>query len=183
MEFRIKDTNYISSEEMKIVITDYYKKRNYILVGTELRIRINRGYYFCDAFACDLNEFIEFEIKTSKKDLYSDLKTKEGKHKLYTSKCIKNPHAPNKFYFVVTEELYNDFNIKKHIEELNPNYGIICIKFWGKEYWQVDICKSANNLHKNKPKDKLIKDMYKKLSAENISLRKRLYMYKKSDIN
>jgi len=178
MAFNIKDVNHITSEEMKIIITDYYKKRNYILVGTELRIRINRGYYFCDAFACNLDEFIEFEIKTSKKDLYSDIKTKEKKHSLYLSKNIKNPHAPNKFYFVVTEELYRDFNIRKHIENISPNYGIICIKFWAEDCWQIDICKSAKPLHNNEVKEELIKNIYKKLSAENISLRKSLYTAK-----
>ncbi len=171
--------NEINSQLFKIITMDYFRhNRQFELVATEYRLRVLKKLFYADVIALNDKEFIELEIKINKKDLYIENDTKKLKHSFYKNgqqNIDKNYFIPNRFYFVLTEDMCRDREVISYINSLNKNYGIIKIRIWDDKLVSIDIIKNGKLLHKNKPSKNLIEKINKKISAENISLRKKLY--------
>lgn len=153
----------INSDLMKVVIASYFRYRlRYNYVCTEYDCR--------DLIACNSKYMTEVEVKIS----YSDLKAdkKKYKHNVYKKGLKDNP---NYFYYAITEEMYDDGKSVKYIKEnLNPSYGIMWIKDWREPI----IMKRPTLLHKNKVSQKELSAILRRVSSENICLRKKLYELK-----
>lgn len=156
----------ITSDFMKIVVASYYRFRlHYYHTCTE--------YDFMDVCCCNGKKLVEIECKISKSDLKKD---KEKKKHLYYCGQKKSKYAtvPNRFYYCITRKMYEDKECVQFIEDLNPNYGIFIVENW-REPIRV---KEAKNLHTNNVTQKLIEDIIKRITSENIGLRKKLYAIK-----
>lgn len=164
----------INSEMCKIVVTSYYRFKNrYLYTCTE--------YKNFDVCACNGKYLTEIEVKISHSDLKADAKKTKAygnlKHDFYSGKCkSKYVLVPNYFYYCLSEDLYLDGKSVKYIEEHYPNYGIMWIRDWREPI----IIKKPTMLNKNKVGQNILNDILKRVSSENIGLRKRLYNLKES---
>lgn len=156
----------ITSDFMKIVVASYYRfKLHYYYTCTE--------YDFMDVCACNGKKFVEIECKISLSDLKKD--KLKPKHLFYSGqKKSKYATIPNRFYYCITREMYENEKCLKFIEELNPNYGIFIVENW-REPIRV---KEAKNLHQENVNQNTIDDIIKRITSENIGLRKKLYKQK-----
>lgn len=160
----------MDSQEIKVAVSHYLRfKRQYEIVATEYRFKVDRKAYYADIIAYNDNEVIELEVKISKQDLYAE--SKKSKHEYYQRGKAK--FIPNRFYFVLTLELYSNIDVRNYIESLNNKYGIILV---AGNYCDriVEVRKDAKKLHDRKPDKEISKKVIKKLSAENIYLREKL---------
>lgn len=163
----------MDSEELKIAVTDYFRfDRMYEIVSTEYRFFIGNKTFYADVIISNNEETIECEIKVNKSDIYADKNNKKIKHEKY--EIGKSRHVPNKFYYALTPELYYDEIVTNYIEAINDKYGIILVEKYNDCYY-VSVKKSAKDLHTRKPDAKINREIIKKVSAENITLRKKLY--------
>ena len=186
----------INSEMCKIVVAYYYRFKNrYLYTCTE--------YKNFDVCACNGKYLTEIEVKVSHSDLVADtnkikmyswardengklIRDKNGKkvkvniklkHDFYSGKCkSKYIIVPNYFYYCLSEDLCLDGKSVKWIEEHYPNYGIMWIRDWREPI----IIKRPTMLNKNKVGQNILDDILKRISSENIGLKKRLYDLKES---
>jgi len=130
------------------------------------------GWFECDLFAVTKSDIgVEYEIKITRKDFRDDSKktlksewrklssgwgreAAEGKHTLMASKSTK---APNRFYYVVPEDLIT-FN------EIPPWAGLIYIRFipateYHAERYHIYEVVKAPLLHKEKVKASVLDHM------------------------
>ena len=162
----------INSDMIKVVVASYYRfQRLYIYTATE--------YEHMDICTCNGKYLTEIEVKISYSDLKADSKKTKVygklKHDFYSGKCqSKYVLVPNYFYYAITEELYNDGKSVKWILDNFSNYGIILVKDWREPI----IMKRPTMLNKSKVGPKVLEDILKRISSENICLRKKLYELK-----
>lgn len=164
-----KDDLTINSDYMKIVVASFY--------------RYNRGFkYVCTEFkkidvcASEGSSLIEIECKISKSDLKKELKKK--KHDYYSfKKKRKSVIIPNKYYIAITQEMAKDKECFEIINKLNDKYGIIVVESWRCISFEKYAKKLHDDIIKIDDKDKIIS----RLSSENITLRKKLYDFKKDN--
>src|SRR5574344_2438022 len=164
----------VNSDMIKVVVASYYRfQRLYIYTTTE--------FEQMDICACNEKYLTEIEVKISYSDLKADSKKTKAygklKHDFYSGKNkSKYVLVPNYFYYCITYELYSDGKSVKYIEEHYPNYGIMWIRDWREPI----IIKKPTMLNKNKVGQNILNDILKRVSSENIGLRKRLYNLKES---
>lgn len=159
----------VNSDMMKVVIASYFRYTlRYLYTCTE--------YNYFDICCCNGKYLTEIEVKISYSDLKADAKKTKSygklKHDFYSGKNVsKHVLVPNYFYYAITEELYNDDKSIKYIQDNYPSYGIIYIKDWREPI----IIKKPTMLNKSKVGSKILEDILKRISSENICLRKKLY--------
>src|SRR5574344_191561 len=164
----------INSDMMKIVLASYYRYTlRYLYTCTE--------FEQMDICACNGKYLTEIEAKISYSDLKADSKKTKAygklKHDFYSGKNkSKYVLVPNYFYYCITEEMYDDGKSVKWIKENYPNYGIM----WVKDWREPIITKRPTMLNKNKVGSKILESILKRISSENIGLRKKLYELKLS---
>ena len=164
----------MDSQEIKVAVSHYLRfKRQYNIVGTEYRFQISRKAYYADVIACNDDEVIELEIKISKQDLYAE--SKKNKHEYYGRGKAK--FVPNRFYFVLTKDLYFDRDVRLYINSLNEKYGIILVDGNYNDRI-VEVKKDSKKLHDRKPDKEIFKKMIKKITAENIYLREKFLNFR-----
>ena len=162
----------INSDMIKVVVASYYRfQRLYIYTTTE--------YEHMDVCTCNGKYLTEIEAKISYSDLKADSKKIKVygklKHDFYSGKCqSKYVLVPNYFYYAITEDMYFDGKSVKWIKENYPNYGIMYIRDWREPFIQ----KRPTMLHKNKVGQNTLDSIIKRVSSENIGLRKKLYNLK-----
>lgn len=157
-------------------------RMGYHAVFTEFR--------YADLFAITRSRYSsEFEIKTSKSDLMSELNCVKdlvlfGEPQKVYEKRFKHEHyfkgesnqfceVPNYFSFVVP------FDLEKTALEIlkDTKYGLYCIKIHengGNPFATVSVQKKAQLLHKEKIKDDLLFSLLRKSSTEVDTLRSKL---------
>lgn len=153
----------------------------YSIVATEYDV----FGFKADVFSINQNLFTtEFEVKVSRQDLNSEIKTirdytkpspKRHKHWAYltgNSKYIE--YVPNSFYFVVPEEL-KDLAVEG---VKNTPYGVIVYgvdrRLRGSENRDPELmyCVRAKKLHKEKYSDEMIRKLARRVSVEKFFPRK-----------
>lgn len=156
----------VTSDMMKIVIASHFRfKLHYYYTCTE--------YDFMDICCCNGKKLVEIECKISKADLKKD--KLKSKHKYYSGeKKTRYKAIPNRFYYAITREMYEDNDCIEFIEQLNQNYGIMIIENWREPI----IVKKAKNLHLKDIPEKFIESIIKRITSENIGLRTKLYKQK-----
>jgi len=155
-------------EWTKLSVMYYFRfVRGFPIVVSEMNMPNRVGYYEyftldggrADILAINQNLAVyEVEVKTSLEDFTRD--KKKPKHHRYRT---KNQYSPNYFYYTVPEKIVNE--IYPLVESL---YGLMAVKqgYLG----NVRIVRKAQRLPGEMPKD-FIKNIYQRLSAENIKLR------------
>lgn len=164
----------INSDYMKIIVASYYRYiRGYAYTCTEFKNM--------DVCASDGKVLIEVECKISKADLKNELKssTKIKKHKYYSEGKIKTKPIPNKYYIAITEDMSKDKECFDIINSINSDYGIIIVK--GFRPIDFIIKKHAKKLHANNISEKNKLYIVKRCSSESISLRKKVYDLKQKN--
>lgn len=160
-----------NSDYFKIVVASYFRfVSHYIYTCTE--------YEYMDVCACNSNYITEIECKISRSDLKKELL--KDKHEYYSfSKKSKHVIVPNRYYIAIPFDMYDD-ETKDFINELNPLYGIMVVK--DNEDYPI-IVKEAKKLHNEKVSPKILEEIIRRMSSENISLRKKLVKLKESEQN
>lgn len=135
-------------------------------------------WFECDFLRVTKDKYShEFEIKISKQDFLADFKKKidyswvdgqytkinKTKHQLLAEGYKK---APNRFYFVMPEEIYNQ--VKTEI----PSYAGIYI--YTSEMWQLKVIRDAKVIHNRKLSDDEVlsiakKGMYRHLDSKYLT--------------
>ena len=164
-------------EWIKLSVMYYFRfVRGFPIVVSEINMPNRVGYheYFtldggrADVLAVNQNLVAyETEVKTSLEDFNRD--KKKQKHHNYR---MKNQYSPNYFYYAVPEKIMNEI-----YPLVKSPYGLMVVKrgYLG----DVRIIKKAQRLLGGIPEE-FMKNIYQRLSAENINLKIELYYDKKS---
>lgn len=111
------------------------------------------GRWNSDVLGIDRTQSIEIEVKTSKSDIKADFKNKVAKHWSYGHVGSATNWIPNRFYFLVPQDLADD--AVEILGQHNPKIGVL--SFLGEdgiERWSRDIIevrKKAHALHTAPP--------------------------------
>lgn len=174
----------MDSKHIKIRLVDHYLYYGAVCAVTEFQVF---GSYMADVFVVDNNMMpFEIEVKTGEGDLQGELNSidyyytrnkiendpryysKLLKHDGYLRKRYSNYYiTPSRFYFAVPDKL-----LKQAKEGLSKTpYGLILIP---ENINLIPIVvKKGRVLHNNKVDDVFMRDYLKKVSRENLSLRKK----------
>lgn len=173
-------SNYIiekNSDYLKLIVASYFRfRRNCDVVCQEFEMSPkNRA----DVIVVKDNMLIEVECKTSKADLKNEFlsATKQKKHFNFYNLSHKSKYypVPNYYYIIITKEMAKDNEVIGLIHQLNPNYGILV-----EDGWQFPpISKyQAKKIHDKQIPDNILKKIYQRIVADNITLRKKLFFSK-----
>jgi len=162
----------INADLMKVVVASYFRyKLRHFYTCTE--------YSEMDVCACDEKYLTEIEVKISYSDLIADAKKTKAyghlKHDYYSGlHKSKYVTVPNYFYYAITYDMFLDGKSVEYIKSTYPLYGIFYIKDWR----GPEIIKRPTMLQKNKVSQSELSAILKRISSENICLRKKLYELK-----
>lgn len=178
----------IRSEDLKQEVLELLLwEKNFLLATTEF----NNWYWLADVFWVSRTMFSwEFEIKVSKQDLLSEL---------FALELILNKDIPKLSKRYYNKYLKHNFYLNKHNvywKYILPNYFIFfipkklekfCIDILSKtKYWiyiydeeemrssnKIKCVKKPSKIHNEKIKNDYILDIARRLSNENLNLRKK----------
>ncbi len=163
----VKKSKIINSYYIKAHLLNYFRfHRGYMYIACEC------GDYKADFIACDGKEFIEVEIKTTYQDFIADFKKR--KHKRY--KKLSGMWTPNRFYFIVPENIVE--KCAEYLRTAKLKYGLLVIaddKYYGKQLPQIyfestcdaiHIVKKAQALHTERVSLSVINSIVQRQSSE-----------------
>lgn len=161
------------SKKIKTTALYYFRyERNVPLVATEA------GPHNSDVVAISAAEAIEVEIKVDKQDLKREFTSKTRKHSGYTMDLGRGGwDIPNKFYFLVPEELKEEaiqlcMEASKNPKFKNASkYGVLVYhprlrKERDSPFGWIEVGKKAFRLHNEKPANRFLDIILNRSSSE-----------------
>jgi len=155
---KVYKKTFNSQDIKRILLNEFRYNKNYTYACTEC------GRYSADVLLYNIF-LIEIEVKCSLSDFYADFRKK--KHLLYLRErsnagSYSKNMIPNKFYFAVSDKLYEPVNnFLKDNPQFNK-YGIIVV--YPSE--KISIKKSAKLLHSESPSQMMLDIMIRRMSSE-----------------
>ena len=156
--------NEKNSYHIKYAVMHHYRFKRGMICASE--------FYNADvmAYEAKYNRYHEFEIKTTKQDMWKG-ESRKDKHMHMKDPILHKRHfMPHKFYMTVPKYLLEE--AEKWVKETNTNYGIIVVGFSELHYlvYNVEVYKKAKIIHNNEWKSYTLNNMMKRVSSENINL-------------
>lgn len=127
------------------------------------------GRWSADVVGLDAKTSLEIEVKVSKADLRAEVSSKARKHAQYKEADNRyKATVPNRFYFLVPANL-RDAALSV-AAELNPAYGVLVERGFGRLGRRIDIVKRAGWLHRRPPPQSMLKVTVARMSSELATL-------------